>query len=112
MAVQSSARLSIAATASFYDWQNPDNRGLLKGFDEKNVITERRRVIVGDIAGSRRPMNFIGRESLPVPSSRHEMTLRLRRLERKVLFWKSIWSVLTGLARLDTWALRHKGQLR
>ena len=46
MALQSSARLSVAATASFYDWQNQINRGLLKGFDEKNVITERRRVMV------------------------------------------------------------------
>ena len=100
MTVRSSARLKLAANASFYDWENPFEKSLLKGLDERAVLTERRRVMVRDIAGGRRPLAFIGSQNVHcMPASRHEQTLRLRRLERKVLVWKNLWRTLFGLLR-------------
>lgn len=100
MTVQSSSRLSLASSASFYDWEDPFQKSLLKVNDEKSVLTEKRRRMVGDIHGARRPKQFITSENvLYLPASRHERTLKLRRLERKVLIWKSLWLGLSNLLR-------------
>ncbi len=105
MTVQSSVRLSIASTTSFYDWENPFQKSLLKGYDERSVLTERRRVMVGDIAGGRRPLHFIANTPVTaprvtyMPASRHEMTLKLRRLERRVLFWRNFWDTVFSVVR-------------
>lgn len=100
MTVQSSARLSLASTTSLYDWEDPFQRSLLKVNDERSVLTERRRHMVGDIAGGRRPMHFIASQNVMyLPTSRHSQTLRLRRLERKLLFWKTLWITIGNLFR-------------
>jgi hypothetical protein len=101
MTVQSSARLSLASSAAQYHWEDPFNKSLLKGYDERSVRTERRRVMVGDVAGGRRPVDFIASTDVRyMRVSRHESTLRLRRLERKVLFWKALWSSLFSFVRM------------
>ena len=47
-------------------------------------------------------MSFINQDNCAVlPASRHSATLRLRRLERKVLIWKAIWSAITGMLRVE-----------
>jgi hypothetical protein len=102
MTVQSSARLSIAETASFYDWADPTKKSLLRGYDERSVLTEKRRAMVGDIGGGRRPATFIASTDIRyMPASRHSSTLRLRRLERKVLIWKGMWDAIFGLLRIN-----------
>jgi hypothetical protein len=98
MPVQSSARLGLVAGDSFHHWDSSVNRGLLKGFGERSTLTERRRSIVHDHAGSRRPQHFLEQQKVSyLQGSRHSKTLKLRRLERKVLFWKSLWSAIFGI---------------
>ena len=99
MPVQSGAHLRLAEHSTTHRWDDPFAYGksLLRGLDERSVVTERRRVLVGDIGGGRRPQGFITSQQRTVynmPVSRHGATLKLRRLERKVLLWKSFWGTV------------------
>jgi len=110
MAVQSSARLRLAVNGSFPEFDYRFGGGMMKGFGERSVLTERRRALIGDIGGARRPINFLQTAA----TGRRNMH-KLRRLERKVLFVHglrdSIWSFLTAFERWNP--LRSYGdQLR
>lgn len=111
MSVVNSPRLRLAVNGSFPEFDNRFGGGLMKQFGERSMLTERRRALVGDIGGSRRPINFLhavpsGQGNVhylrPAPSGRRNMH-KLRRLERKVLYVRSlrdaIWSFVTGLYR-------------
>jgi hypothetical protein len=101
MPIQSSARLGLVVGDSFNNWDGSLTRGLQRGFDERSTLTERRRSIVHDHAGGRRPMHFLVQENVSyMPGSRHSRTLKLRRLERRVLFWQNFWSAVFSLFRL------------
>src|SRR5580698_8531364 len=99
MAVRASATVRRSTETKVFGWEDPAVNRLLRGYDEKSTLTERRRAIVGDVGGSRRPIDFIAPQQRQVhnmPVSRHAATLRLRRLERKVLFWQNFWSMITA----------------
>ncbi|MGH9551146.1 MAG: hypothetical protein ACRD3W_17315 [Terriglobales bacterium] len=98
MSVQPGARLRLAVNSS-YDMANPFVEGMLKSFGDRNIVTERRRVMIGDVGGSRRPINFINdasAEAPPAQNTRSKMISRLRKLERKVLILKGLHEFLTG----------------
>ncbi len=111
MAARASATVRRATETAVFGWDDPTANRLLRGFDEKSTLTERRRAIVGGQGGGRRPLDFITsqQEIHNMPVSRHAATLRLRRLERKVLFWQNVWSLLT--APLKIGAIRFRIRL-
>ena len=111
MAVRASASVRRSTETAVFGWADPTANRLLRGFDEKFTLTERRRAIVGDISGGRRPHDFITSQQQVhnMPISRHAATLRLRRLERKVLIWQNIWSMIT--APLKIGAIRFRVRL-
>jgi len=96
MAVESRARLGLVVGDSFHDATR--KRGLQKGFDERSTLTERRRHLVHDHAGGKRPAHFLGEQKVSyMRDSRHSRTLRLRRLERRVMFWNNFWDAVFGV---------------
>jgi hypothetical protein len=112
MTVVTSARLRLAVTGSFPEFDQRFGGGLMKQFGERSSLTERRRALIGDFSGARRPINFL--QAVPstrsnvtflhaAPSARRNNMHKLRRLERKVLYVRSlretVWSFLTGFYR-------------
>jgi hypothetical protein len=113
MTVVNSARLRLAVNGSFPEFDQRFGGGLMKQFGERSMLTERRRALINDIGGARRPINFLH----AVPSSQGNVRFlkpahshsggrnmhKLRRLERKVIYVRSlrdtVWSFITGIYR-------------
>src|SRR5262249_27029158 len=72
---------------------NPFVEGMLKEFGARSIVTERRRIMIGDLSGAKRPINFLtnrGENAPPPVKSRRKMVSRLRKLERKVIIWNGL----------------------
>lgn len=85
MAVDGSARLRLAET-DYCTGFGRSRSGMLKTYGERTMLTERRRIIIGDVGGSMRPQKFLAAGREQHTSNRRKMVSRLRRMERKVIF--------------------------
>lgn len=91
-----SVRSRLAVPEPFYTMANPFGDGMLKGFGERFIVTERRRAIVHGVGDALRPKSFIQTAALNAQPSRRSMVSKLRKMERKVIIFQAIRDFFTG----------------
>ncbi|HEY9776228.1 MAG TPA: hypothetical protein V6C81_20870 [Planktothrix sp.] len=97
MAVATGQRLRLTETDYFTGFAR-QRTGLLKSFDERSVLTERRRIIIGDFSGAKRPQNFLSNNQEQTAEKRRHGMSRLRRAESKLLFLRGIFEDFASFA--------------
>ncbi len=112
MAVITSARAGVALGVGQARATNRSNvgldRGMLKGFAERVVHTEHKRLTtVGTLSGSRRPYLFLNplSDQPTIRPNRRGSISRLRKLEKRALWWTgfvaSVAATWRSLRRFD-----------
>jgi hypothetical protein len=96
MALTTSARIGVALGVGQQRSTNKANvgidHGMLKGYAERLMHTERRRFVVRDFSGAKRPWVFLNAftEKKPDRGPRKRNVSRLRRLESKNFWWQNL----------------------
>jgi len=96
MALTTSARIGVALGVGQQRSTNKSNfgrdGGMLRGYAERLMDTERRRYVVHDFSGAKRPWFFLNPfdQTKKPAGPRKRCVSRLRRLESKNFWWQNL----------------------